>query len=220
MPDVIVDATEPIALVGGAEIAPEVIKILQTITDIFVAADGGADHLLANHIIPRAVIGDFDSISPAARQKFAPQLVHNGDEDTTDLDKVLNRIAAPAIVGAGFLGGRLDHSFASLNVLARFSDKSLFLISEVDCCFRCPDQGLSITLPIGTAISVLPMDHLLATSSGLQWDMNRLPLHPAGFVSLSNRTVCEAVQINVTGPALITLPVAHLETAIAAVRAV
>lgn len=218
MSDLIVDATKPVALVGGAEVAPKTIKILQTLTDIFVAADGGAEHLRAYQTSPEAIIGDLDSISPATRQAFAPQLVRIAEEDTTDLEKVVSRVAAPVLVGAGFLGGRLDHSFAALNVLARFADKPLILLSEQDCCFRCPDAGLQIRLPVGTPFAVLPMDDLHATSRGLQWEMDNLALHPSGFVSSSNRTVAADVKVTVTGPALVTLPVAQLAAVIAAVR--
>ena len=212
-------ADRPVALVGGAEFDPEILNILQRLTDVFIAADGGADHLVRAGITPRQVIGDMDSISARARQDFAHLLVPLDAEDTTDLEKVLARVEAPVILGAGFLGGRLDHTMAALNVLARFSDKPLILLSETDCCLRCPDAGLALSLPVGTAFAVLPMDAVTATSSGLHWDMDAMALHPAGFVSSSNRTAAPEVRLHVTGPAIVTLPVAQLSAAIAAVRA-
>ena len=72
----IVDAPQPVVLVGGAEIAPEVVNILRMLTDIFVAADGGAEHLRTFGLHPTKVIGDLDSLSERSRQEFAPQLVH------------------------------------------------------------------------------------------------------------------------------------------------
>ena len=219
MNDRIVDVTVPIALVGGSDLAPGLLNILQSITDFYVAVDGGADHLRAAGLRPEAIFGDLDSISDDSRSEFEPQLVHITEEDTTDLEKAVARISAPVIVGAGFLGGRLDHSFAALSVLARFSDVPLILISPSDCCFRCPDDGVTLTLPVGTLIAVLPMDDIRCTSTGLRWDMDNKALHPAGFVSSSNQTAASSVRITVTGPAIITLPVAQLEVAISAVRA-
>ncbi|MEL6570690.1 MAG: thiamine diphosphokinase [Pseudomonadota bacterium] len=215
----IVDVTQPVALVGGAEVAPKVLNILQTLTDVVIAADGGADHLVAFGPNPSKVIGDLDSISEAARQKFASQLVHVRDQDSTDLEKVLQRVKAPVLIGAGFLGGRLDHTFAALSAVVRYPAQPLVLIDEVDCCFRCPDAGVVFALPIGTALSVLPMDSIQATTEGLQWDMKGLALKPAGAVSSSNRTAAAEVHIAVTGPAIITLPLAQLPHAIDAVRA-
>lgn len=218
MIDLIVDVSEPVALVGGAELAPQHLNILQKLTETFVAADGGADHLHAAGLKPQAIIGDLDSISDAARADFAPQLVHVAEQDTTDLEKVVSRVGAPVLVGAGFLGGRIDHSFASFSVLARFPDVPLILLSESECCFRCPDHGLDLTVPVGIPLAVLPMDALRCTSRGLVWDMNHLTLHPAHRVSSSNMSNAAQVRIDVTGAAIITLPVAQLEAAIAAVR--
>jgi len=182
---VIVNETAPIALIGGAQLAPEHLNILQTLTDTFVAADSGADHLLENGIIPRRVVGDLDSISAKAR-------------DTTDLEKALNQCRAPVIIGAGFLGGRIDHSFASFSALAKNAAVPLILLSNEECCFRCPDAGAQLDLP---------------------GEMDALPLQPAGFVSSSNETKAREVMISVTGPAIITVPLAHLSAAIDVVRA-
>ncbi len=219
MREPIVDVTQPVALVGGAEVAPELINILQTHADVVVAADSGADHLVASGPEPSKVIGDLDSISETARRKFATQLVHVAEQVSTDLEKVLHQVKAPLLIGAGFLGGRLDHTFASLNVLARYADHPLVLMDEVSCCFRCPDNGLTLAPPVGTDLAVLPMERLYATTDGLQWDMNGLELRPLGRISSSNRTAAPEVRISVTGTAIITLPLAQLAHAIAAVRA-
>lgn len=215
----IVSSDKLIALVGGAEIAPEVLNILQTLTDTFVAADGGANTMDAAGLYPTKVIGDFDSLSDASRQKFAPQLLHIAEQDSTDLEKVITRVAAPVIVAAGFLGGRLDHTLAALNVLVRFPEVPLILLDHVDCCFCCRAGGMTLQVPPDIPLSVLPMDQIVATTQGLVWDMDRMPLHPAGMVSSSNRSAAEVVSINVTGPAIVTLPADHLSAAIAAVRA-
>jgi len=215
----IVSKSDPIALVGGAELAPEHLNILQTLTDLFIAADSGADHLLDSGVLPQLVVGDFDSISPQARRKFAPQLVHVAEQDSTDLEKALSRAQAPVIIGAGFLGGRIDHSFAAFSVLAKNPDIPLILLSNTECCFRCPDAGAALRVPVGTGFAVLPMADITATTTGLRWDMDGLPLSPSGFVSSSNATAAPDVTIAVTGSAILTLPLAQLNAAIGVVRA-
>lgn len=215
----IVSSADPIALIGGAQVAPEILNILQTLTEVFVAADGGANTLHAAGVHPSKVIGDFDSISDAVRQDFAPVLLHVAEQDSTDLEKVISRVAAPVLIGAGFLGGRLDHTMAALSVMARYAAVRLILIDETDCCFRCPPGGATVSVPVETPLSVLPMDAIEATTRGLKWDMDGMALHPAGRVSSSNRAAAETVTIQATGPAIITLPVQQLPAAIAAVRA-
>jgi thiamine pyrophosphokinase len=218
MTQMIVDATYPIAVVGGAQLGPQHLNILQTLTQIFVAADSGADHLRVAGIIPKAVIGDFDSLSSQSRKAFAPQLVHITEQDTTDLEKTLARVSAPVLVGAGFLGGRLDHSFASLNALARYADVPLILLSDDECCFRGPNNPWVITLPIGTDFAILPMSDVVATTDGLTWDMDQMALSPVGRVSSSNTTAVTTVRIHLDGAAIVTLPLAHLAAAIDVVR--
>ncbi|MEO9863673.1 MAG: thiamine diphosphokinase [Yoonia sp.] len=219
MTELIVDAAEPIALIGGADLGPEHLNILQTLTQTFVAADSGADHLRRAGIIPKAVIGDFDSLSAAARTEFAPQLHHLLEQDTTDLEKALSCVSAPVLIGAGFLGGRLDHSFASFNALARSSRKRLILLSDTECCFLSPSTQWDIELPEGTPFAILPMTDVRATTNGLVWDMDDMALSPVGRVSSSNKTKAPIVTVRVTGAAIVTLPIGMLQAATAVVRA-
>lgn len=219
MNTLIVDCPDILGLVGGAQIAGEHVNILKMHAKIFVAADSGADHLLGYGITPSAVIGDFDSVSPAARETYAPYLVHVAEQDSTDLEKALHRITAPVILGAGFLGGRLDHSFASLSVLARYRDVPLILLSAENCCFRAPEGPWDIALPVGTDFAVLPMSETVVRSEGLQWDMDQIRLSPVGMVSSSNKTAASVVRLEIQGDALITLPLDHLPAAIGVVRA-
>ena len=214
----IVDDPRAIALIGGAQLASQHLNILQTLTETFVAADGGADHLLAAHITPRAVIGDFDSLSVQSRSEFSPYLIHIAEQDTTDLEKALSRLKAPVLVGAGFLGGRLDHSFAALNALARYAESPLILMSETECCFRAPETLWQIAMPVGTGFAVLPMSDVVASTKGLVWDMNEMALSPVGRVSSSNATATRVVEVSIQGAALITLPLDQLPAAIDVVR--
>jgi thiamine pyrophosphokinase len=218
MTELIVDVTEPIALIGGAQIGPQHLNILQTLTQTFVAADSGADHLRIAGITPRAVIGDFDSLSDQSRTDFAPQLYHITEQDTTDLEKALGCISAPVIIGAGFLGGRLDHSFASFNVLARLATVPLILVSGTECCFRGPDAAWQIALPVGTPFAILPMEDVVVSSTGLAWDMDDMALSPVGRVSSSNMTAADVVSVRCTGAAIVTLPLSGLAAAIDVVR--
>lgn len=218
MTELIVDAAEPIALIGGAKLGPQHLNILQTLTQTFVAADSGADHLRGAGITPKAVIGDFDSLSEASRTEFAPQLHYIPEQDTTDLEKSLSCISGPVIVGAGFLGGRLDHSFAAFSVLAQSAPTPLVLLSDTDCCFRAPDTPWDIALPVGTGFAILPMDDVVATTKGLVWDMDAMRLSPVGRVSSSNETALANVKVSVSGAAIVTLPLAQLSAAIDVVR--
>lgn len=218
MGDLIVETSGPVALVGGAPLGADHLKILQRLTQIFVAADSGADHLHAAGITPRAVIGDLDSLSGQSRTAFLPYLHPIAEQETNDLEKAVRAIAAPVVVGAGFLGGRLDHGFAAFNLLARAADVPLILMGQDDCCFRAPSGLWQIDLPVGTAFAILPMTQTVVTSDGLVWDMTAMHLSPVGRVSASNRTAKGRVRIDCAGAAIVTLPLTQLPAAIDLVR--
>ena len=90
----IVHSFDPVVLVGGADLGPEDFNIVQTEMTTFVGVDGGADHLLGRGITPVAVIGDFDSLSDAARAAFGPVLHHIPEQATVDFGEVKMEFAA------------------------------------------------------------------------------------------------------------------------------
>lgn len=218
MSSIIVDSPDPIAMFGGAQICPTDINILLSMAKIIVAADGGAEHLLSAGVTPTAVIGDFDSLSPAAESAFSPQLHKVASQDTTDLEKVLARVRAPLILGAGFLGGRLDHSFAALNVLVKQAARPIILISQVDCCFAVPAGLHVLDLKAGTQVALLPMAPALVSTTGLKWNLTDARLSAGGVISTSNCAAQDSVTITTDTPLLMTLPRSALDAAIAVVR--
>lgn len=216
---VIVHRSDPVALIGGAQIVHDLFNILRTRVSTFVAADGGADQALSAGVLPAAVIGDLDSITAPAKQRFGDLLHYIDDPDTTDFEKAVTRIAAPLVLAAGFLGGRLDHTAAVINTIMRLHAYHIILLSADDVCFVAPPGTLALALPRATRIALLPQMAARVTTTGLRWDIADRTMHPAAFISTSNETEEAHVTITTDAPLLITLPLACLDAAIAAVRA-
>ena len=150
-----------------------------------VAADGGADRLLALGAEPEAVIGDFDSISKAAQRRLAGRLFPIREQVTTDFDKALRSIDAPFVLGLGFAGQRLDHGLAVLNGLVRHPDKRCVILSGTDVTFLAP-QELSLRLPVGSRLSLFPMAAVEGESEGLRWPLDGFRFAPSGLIGTSN----------------------------------
>lgn len=214
----IVHENAPLTLIGGADVSPTVLNICLNHAPGIIAADGGADVALATGRRPLAVIGDLDSISPDTLTTFKAVTHLITEEDTTDFEKVLARCRAPLILAAGFLGGRLDHSFSVLNTLVRFATAPVILVGEDDIVTLLPESA-DIALPLGTRVALLPMDRALVTTTGLRWNLDAQVLHPAGLVSSSNAAAAPQVTIKAQGPVLLTLPVSALDALIDVVRA-
>ena len=218
MSQIIVRSPAPVALLGGAQVAPQVLNILQSLTATFVAADGGAAHLLNAGLMPQAVIGDMDSVSDAARQAFGDVFYPSDDQNTTDFQKAIARIEAPVILAAGFLGGRLDHTVSVLNTMARDRLQRVILISDDDVCFLVRPTATRLTLPTGMRVGLLPLGQARVDTTGLRWDIKDKPMAFSGLISTSNETASADITIDATGNLLVTLPLSALDAVIDVVR--
>ncbi|WP_298256956.1 thiamine diphosphokinase [uncultured Litoreibacter sp.] len=198
-------------LLGGAPTHfRHVIQSLK-VAPILVCADGGAELAVANNLKPEAVIGDMDSLSPDTRAKLDATTVYPiAEQDSTDFEKCLRSVAAPAILAHGFTGGRLDHELAACTALVRHPEQRCILMGEEDLCFLAP-SSFSIDLPHGTRFSLFPMGEVTGRSEGLKYPIAGLAMAPWTRGGTSNE---------VTGPVrlsfnsrlmLVLLPVEHID---------
>lgn len=196
-----------VVLVGGAPFADNVFNFIETRSENFVAADGGADALLARGVIPDAVIGDMDSMSDAGRAAIPADRIHRVcEQDTTDFDKALRGIEAPLIYAIGFTGARLDHELAALHVLVRYCDRPVVLVGELDVTVHLPAR-ISLDVMPGTRVSVFPLDTVTVGLMGLRYAFDALALHPLHRIGTSNEAVQRPVIITSDAPgALLILP--------------
>lgn len=209
MTNPLVRSTQPVTLVGGGDASADDVKLALNLASTLVAADGGADLLLDMDLTPRAVIGDLDSLSMAARARIPQdQLFPIREQDSTDFDKAVRSIVAPVILGVGFLGARVDHQLAAFNVLARQSHVPCILIGAHEIVFLLPPD-LRIELEAGEVVSLFPMAPTRARSQGLEWPLDGLEMSPNGFISTSNRAVGGELWIGTQNPALLAMLPRH-----------
>ena len=202
-----------VTLIGGGTVDPAALTAALAVAPVLVAADGGADRALALGHRPRAAIGDFDSISTDARAAIGPEaLIHIAEQDSTDFEKCLTRIAAPFVLAVGFTGARVDHLLAALTVLARQPGPPCVMLGTNDVIFLAPPE-LRLELPAGTRLSLFPMGAVRGESTGLRWPIDGIGFAPAGRIGTSNE-VTGPVMLRIEGPMLVILPAAHLDAAL------
>ncbi len=216
---VIVQSLAGVTLVGGGPVSAARLAAARLLAPDVVAADGGADHCLRHGVMPRAVIGDFDSISPAVRAAIDPARLHPiPEQDSTDFDKALRSIAAPFVLALGFVGARVDHGLAVFSALVRHADRACIVIGPRDVIFHAPAQ-MRLHMRMGDRVSLFPMAPVTGRSTGLYWPIDGIAFAPAGPVGTSNRASLRTVDLAFDGPGmLVILPRARLDQAIAAVR--
>ena len=106
-------------VVGASEFFEEAFVVGDT--DIVIAADGGLRHLLQRNIRVDVVLGDFDSLG------YTPEnaIVLPTEKDDTDVlfaVKLGMERGFQTFFLHGCLGGRMDHSFANMQILKYISE--------------------------------------------------------------------------------------------------
>lgn len=183
----IVRSAAGVTLVGGGKVRPADLEEALRFAPCLVAADGGARAALSAGRMPEAVIGDMDSLPADVSAKLPRERLHRiADQDTTDFDKALRSIRAPLVLGVGFLGRRIDHQLANLNVLVRRKEPPCVLIGKRDIVLASPPR-ISLELLPGSRVSLFPMAPCAGRSVGLHWPIDGLEMAPAGGVGTSNR---------------------------------
>lgn len=215
----IVDASGGITLVGGGPVRPADLRQALALAPKLVAADSGADRLLRLGHEPDAVIGDLDSISPAARARLAGRIFHVPEQETTDFDKALRAISAPFVLALGFAGARIDHGLAVFNTLVRHADRRCIVIGPQDVVFHAP-RDLTLEMRRGDRLSLFPMCAVTGDSTGLDWPLTGLRFAPDGMIGTSNRVSTGTVTLRFDGAGmLVILPRRRLGAALNALAA-
>lgn len=204
-----------VILLGGGEVTASGVNQADRFAPKLIAADGGADVALALGRVPDAVIGDFDSVSEAARQVIpADRQFPIAEQDSTDFEKCLIHTEARFYLALGFTGKRLDHTLAAMTVLARHPQQPVILIGSEDLAFLAP-EALHLPLAPGCRISLYPMGPVSGRSTGLRWPIDGLSLRPDGRTSTSNEAA-GPVSLWLEGPCLVMLPCEMLALALSA----
>lgn len=206
-----------VTVIGGGATGQADLDAALLAAPTLVAADGGADRALQLGHAPDWVIGDLDSISPAARGAIADdRVVHVLEQDSTDFAKCLTRIAAPFVLAVGFTGHRLDHTLAALTTMANTAKPVVVLLASEDVVFLAPPR---VTLPLmpGTRVSLYPLGPAHGVSSGLEWPIEGIQFAPGGRVGTSNMA-SGPVTLRIEGKMLVMLPRDALGTVLTALR--
>ena len=214
----IVNAATMVTILGAGELDSADLSAALSRAPVLVAADGGAGSALAAGMVPDAVIGDLDSLSPAARAAIDAVRIHAIDEqESTDFEKALRSVSAPGVIAVGFTGARLDHELAAFNALLKRPDFPCVLMGKRDIVFAAPRQ-FSLTLEPGARVSLFPMAPVTGRSTGLRWPIDGLQFAPDTRIGTSNRAETAEISLSFEGPGmLVILPKRFLDAVIRAV---
>lgn len=175
---------------------------------LLVAADGGADHILAAGLTPDHVIGDMDSLAEPLLSHFEALGVslHRSPvaKDETDLELALTWAAGQSevqeIVVLGAFGGRPDQALANLLLLAipELRGQRAWMV-DGPWTVRLIRGGDRVTLvgSQGDRLSLIPLAGPAegVTTEGLHFSLSQETLDFGPARGVSNRFQSDTVSI-------------------------
>jgi thiamine pyrophosphokinase len=182
-----------LGVLAGADLPLDRLGEWARSADVVLAADGGADHLLAAGITPDRTIGDLDSL----RAQGLPNVEKDTDTEASDCDKLLrlaHEMGFEEITLAGIEGDRLDHV---LGTLASAIKSSLHVRLALRTGLGWVVKGdLEIPAVPGQLVSLMPLVVCHPASIlGVEWPLIDVTLTPFGQISLSNRAAANQIQV-------------------------
>lgn len=168
-------------------------------SDLFIAADGGANTAKYLALSPDVIIGDLDSYHPTGKENA--EVIHDPGQETNDLEKALryakkNNCSEITVFGA--TGERLDHTLKNLSVMKQFNKQfnSLVFKDHYSDMFLI-NSPFKKQLPVGTSISLFPLSGRVEgiTTKGLKYPLTDDFLENGIRDGTSNQTVEKKVEI-------------------------
>lgn len=226
------------ALVVLNQRIPRFTPLLWEHAGLHLCADGGANRVydempllfpdqdpleVRRRYKPDVIKGDMDSLRKDVKDFYSNLgstiLDESHDQDTTDLHKCVSYINSWSsqdklnltILVAGALGGRFDHEAGNINVLYKFADNKIVLLSD-DCLIfllakkhyheiyiqptiEGPHCGL---IPVGAP-------SMSTTTTGLQWNLTDAQMAFGDLISTSNLVREEKITVQSASDLLWTI---------------
>lgn len=125
--------------------------------DLVIAADLGYKNACDMGVYPDRVVGDFDSLGNIPEHESLTKLpVEKDDTDTSFAVKSALENGAKSIFILGGMGGRLDHTFANIQLLSYIARRGAhgYLINRGEMLTVIKDSTAQIHGKIGETVSV------------------------------------------------------------------
>ena len=166
--------------------------------ELIIAADGGAEWLVAHGVTPHLVVGDLDSADPALVNRLAAAGAaierHPVEKDASDLELSVGaatKVGADEIMVLGALGGALDHLLANVLLLGsgHLAGQSIRLVhGSTSARLLTGPADLELDGPVSARVSLLAIGPAAegVTTRGLRWRLHADRLELGSSRGLAN----------------------------------
>lgn len=180
-----------------------------------VAADSGLDHVYALDRHADLVVGDLDSVSPAALERAVSEgtdvEAYPADKEATDLELALaaaKRAGATRVTVVGAGGGRLDHFLANVLLFAAPEWEQFELHALIgDAHAVVIRSRIELRGPVGSIVSLLPTGGPASgiRTTGLRWPLTDDELRPGSTRGVSNEMTEPVATVSLAGGVLLAI---------------
>jgi thiamine pyrophosphokinase len=186
-----------------------------------VAADSGLEQAARLGLAVDVVIGDFDSVDPAAlaaaKDSGASIEPYPAEKDYTDLElavRAARRFGAERVVVVGGWGGRIDHALANLLLLgsAEYAPLHLEAIGAGGRVIAIHDRAELAGSP-GDLVTLLAVGAPArgVRTTGLKFPLRGETLEPGSTRGVSNELIATTATVEIEqGALLAVLPIAEV----------
>ncbi|MBI5273844.1 MAG: thiamine diphosphokinase [Chlamydiales bacterium] len=184
--------------------------------NIVIVLDGAANHL--QDLIPNYILGDFDSISPIAEDKYKSlnvPFIYTENQDYTDLEKAIffakEKGAKTISICCALQGDRTDHSLGNLSILKRVYDSNIPIIlhTKKEMIRFLHDESFSFDGAVGDKCAFFGWPFASVTTDGLVWDVTNWETEIGKQISSCNELKQSHVTIQVHGDILLIYAKEH-----------
>ena len=179
---------------------------------VVVAADGGVAEALRLGLTVDVLVGDMDSAADddVERVRTSGGAIerHDPDKDATDLDLAIDRAVrdgASRVVVLGGDGGRLDHLFGNLTLLAspRWASITIDAVIGAALVHIVRDER-EMEGSVGELASLFALGAPATgvTTAGLRWPLTDSTLEPGSSLGISNEFAGPTASVRVSGGVL------------------
>ena len=170
--------------------------------DLIFGVDGGTEYLYKLLLVPTHIIGDFDSIKEATKNRAerdgAKILTFSKEKNQTDLEIALQtakEYMADSITIIGGEGKELDHLFSNLLNISSFNDKEVIKwITKMENIIFSNQKTFDVIT--NKIFSILPLSNLgYLTISGSKWDIENENIPYGSSRTLRNLALRDKIDV-------------------------
>jgi len=206
-----------LVVAGGECLAlTKLVKMIRE-SDLVVAADSGAEHLLRAGKVPDAVVGDLDSCDKSIIDRIKETKCEfvklPSEKNLTDLEAAIDYCIENGYedikVACAIFGKRLDHLFGTVFLLPKYVNEGVKvrLIDDNGRFIEAINESIDLVGQKGTFVSIMPLTESVegVTTSGLKYPLENATLTKGNTLGISNEIIEREAGVKISSGILLLI---------------